>query len=699
MVRLVSMSTGVWLGVDYGAAVTVAVLRWPDGRWRALHLDGAPALSSAVFVADDGQLVAGAAALSRARTQPQSLVAPFAHLTDGTVTVSGTKVDVVELVAATLRLVHEHAHREAGGEIAQVRLVVPGWWGPRHRSLIRQAAHRAGWAEPVLVNRPVAVASRLVDDGLVIPVGSWVGVCDVGTRVEASIVRRGADGLEAVSVIDRDAGSDRLDRTLMEYLTGPSPTLPSTAAPSTAAPSTAAPSAGGPSATGSNAAGAPPGAAGPGLVDGQLLAAVRQARQALVTAAAVTVVLPAPWHPIVVTAGQVQALLEPVLEEAAKTMVEAIEAADVDPAACLGVYLTGGGAPLDQLADRLHQAPRTPVLAPGPAPVAVGSSGLPVEVMAQAKLAPVLGAVRTDPLAPATTAGETGPGGDTGSEAAQPRARQAAAMLIPGVAALVLAAQFYATAYVHDQYDNPALTYLVANWAELGLSALYLVLTVLALARALGVAVAADAPGQRRAGGQIGAGLMAAAAGGMTIAALLAIITSIGFPTSHTPFLRWALLAPAPIAAVAALTGAVLVRDPVDPPRGWAARLALPNASILCTAIGMVLIQWANTTVQDPATAGLRSAVALAGAALFGAGVAFALPLPRRFQIIAAAPLTAISAAIGSALTTGLLAGMYIVAVTLWWIRHLWAVIAQQLGHRADRTPTRLRPPHRYDSR
>src|SRR5579859_105956 len=379
-----SMSTGVWLGVDYGTAVTVAVLRWPDGTWRELHVDGALVLPSAVFAAD-GEVVAGTAALARAVAAPQSLVAtPLRHLTEGSVSVAGESVDVVELVAATLRLVHAHAQRTVG-EVGQVRLVVPGWWGPRHRAVMRQAAHRAGWGEPVLVNRPLAVACGLVDDGLVIPVGSWVGVCDVGTRVEASVVRRSVDGLETVSVIDRDAGGDRLDQTLVEYLTGPDASLPSTAGGPREAPI--------PEQADRQA---------DRQTDQQVVAAARQARAALGCAQALTVALPAPWHPIVLTAGQVQALLEPVLDEASKTMAEAIEAADVDAAACAGVYLTGGGGPLEQVADRVRAA------APGPG----GSSGLPVEVIAAPKLAPVLGAVRASPLVTATVGDEAGPGGD-----------------------------------------------------------------------------------------------------------------------------------------------------------------------------------------------------------------------------------------------------------------------------------------------
>jgi hypothetical protein len=45
------------LSVDYGAAATVAVLAWPDGRWQTLLFDAVPVLPSAVFVGEGGPVV------------------------------------------------------------------------------------------------------------------------------------------------------------------------------------------------------------------------------------------------------------------------------------------------------------------------------------------------------------------------------------------------------------------------------------------------------------------------------------------------------------------------------------------------------------------------------------------------------------------------------------------------------------------
>ena len=58
------------LGIDFGTSNTVAVLRWPDGRTKALLFDGAPILPSAVYVAEDGGILSGRDAVHSARLQP-----------------------------------------------------------------------------------------------------------------------------------------------------------------------------------------------------------------------------------------------------------------------------------------------------------------------------------------------------------------------------------------------------------------------------------------------------------------------------------------------------------------------------------------------------------------------------------------------------------------------------------------------------
>jgi hypothetical protein len=55
------------LAVDFGTSYTVATARWPDGRARAILVDGSPLLPSAVYLEPDGHLVAGRDAVYSAR--------------------------------------------------------------------------------------------------------------------------------------------------------------------------------------------------------------------------------------------------------------------------------------------------------------------------------------------------------------------------------------------------------------------------------------------------------------------------------------------------------------------------------------------------------------------------------------------------------------------------------------------------------
>jgi len=276
---------------------------------------------------------------------------------------------------------------------------------------------------------------------------------------------------------------------------------------------------------------------------------------------------------------------------------------------------------------------------------------------------------------------------------APPRARQAVGVLVPAAACLLLVAQFYATVQVNTVAGHARLTYVLANWGQLGLAALFGLLAALAAATIIGSVLpepdtvagrdaARQSPGQR-----VGVGLLAAVAGGMTVAALIAVVASVAFPVPNGVFLRWALLTPLPIAVVAAATAVLVISHPAVPPQGWAGVLTLPYASMVCAAVGALLAQYGLTGPRYPATAAVQTAVTLVGALLFGAGVALALPLQRRYQIILAFPTAALCAAIVTGPTTGVLAGMYVVAVTLWWARHLWRLIRGRLAGRVVARP------------
>src|SRR5690348_16932592 len=104
----------------------------------------------------------GGRAWQGAATQPDRFIPAPRRSPEQQMTVAGTEVESLDLVATTPRRVADEAQRTAAFPIEDVRLVVPAGWGPRRRTWMRHAAHRAGLPQPRLVEAPVAVAQHLV---------------------------------------------------------------------------------------------------------------------------------------------------------------------------------------------------------------------------------------------------------------------------------------------------------------------------------------------------------------------------------------------------------------------------------------------------------------------------------------------------------------------------------------------------------
>ncbi|MGW3606814.1 Hsp70 family protein [Micromonospora sp. NPDC005161] len=199
------------------------MLAWPDGTWAPLLFDGAPALSSAVFLSPQGSLLIGQAAWQAALTGPDRFI-PRPRRSPEQLAVEDAQLDSLDVLAATLRRVADEAQRTVGPAVQDVRLVVPAGWGPRRRTWLRQAAHRAGLAQSQLVEAPVAVGTYLVASGVQLPVGSFLVVCDLGAGVEVSVLRRGPTGFEVLATLaDPDAGGAAIDHALTEASRAASP--------------------------------------------------------------------------------------------------------------------------------------------------------------------------------------------------------------------------------------------------------------------------------------------------------------------------------------------------------------------------------------------------------------------------------------------------------------------------------------------
>ncbi|MGC9668503.1 Hsp70 family protein [Planosporangium sp. 12N6] len=618
----------VRLGIDCGDISTVAVLAWPDGRWQRLLFDGAPRLPGAVYVEADGSLRAGAPAWQHATAVPERfVVAPVRRLREGRIVAGSVAVEAVDLVAALLRRVGEEAARVAGGPVGEVRLVVPAGWGPRRRTLLRQAAHRAGLGQPSLVEAPVAAAQYVLAAGSRMLVGEFVAVCEFGGGCEATVLRRAPDGFEVLATIgDADAGGLRVDELLVDRVAA------------LAAGSLGEPAAAGPLTGGERLA---------------LLASVRTARQALARSPSVVVALPPPRPAVVLDAVQVEAVARPVLGRAGRAVRQAVEAAEIDPDRLAGLYCVGAGGG-EPLAVR----------------VLAEETGLSPVVVDEPELAATLGAVR---------AGGPAGAGEAVAEPPLPPVRRAVAMLVPGLASLVLVSHFVLTAhpYNHSGLSFDPADFVVGNWGELAIGAVCALLACLTGATLIASSLRRYDPAPRRSdpsadSGQIGTGLLAAVAFGLSIAGLYAVGASAYFGAPTGPFLRWALLPLVPIAVVVAVTAALVSRWGKTPAAGWHSWLTFPAGSVACAAVGMLGVQMAMTA-QVPRWLPLGyGLVGRVGGLLLGIGMTLAVVARPLHRVILAAPLAVFTAAIVSWTAVGLLGLAYVAAATVWWLRRIW---------------------------
>jgi len=610
------------LAVDCGSVTTVAVLAW-EGGWLPLQWEGWPWLSSAAHVRSDGRVTTGQAAWLAAESAPEGFVpAPVRRAGEDRLVLSGVEMPVAELVAATLRQAVGEATRVAGGPVEDVRLVVPAGWGPRRATWLRQAARRAGLADVTLVPAPVAVAQHLLAGGVRLPVGSYLAVCDLGGGVEVSVLRRGPTGFEILSTLaDEQAGGSRVDELLVAQLDGHRPD---------------------PSA---------------GAGGWQVVAAVRAAKETASVHPTVTVGSP----PVVWTAGQVQAVARPVLERAAQLVVEAVAAADLGPERLAGVFLAGGGAAMPLAARVVGEAvDREPVVVADPAVAAVRGA-------AQAA-GPGTGGVDPPPA--------VGP--------PLPPLKRAGALAVPGLASLLLLAAFLAVKdraegpydwyelYLGRDYRGRDLWTASPHWGVLALAATLMVVACLSaatmIASVLPVAAGPRAPAGSDAS-QLAGGLLAAAGLGATVAGVYAVGPSLFFGAPVEPFLRWTLLPIAPLLATVVAVAALVARWGRRPAQGWHSWLGFPVISTIPTAVGMLLVDLTSAYYGDFT---LPNLVQRFGGLLIGVGIALAVVQPWLWRLVLAGPVGVVTAALTDFRTIGVLAVVYILAVTLWWLQRAW---------------------------
>ncbi|WP_229071248.1 Hsp70 family protein [Actinoplanes sp. DH11] len=318
------------LGIDFGTSNTVAVARWPDGRARPILVDGSPLLPSAVYADAAGNLLVGRDAVHSARLDPARFEPnPKRRVDDGTVLLGEREFETVELITAVLARVVEEWHRAVGPYRPQTTLTCPASWGSARRTLLAEAAARAGLEGARLVAEPVAAATYFAEVlGRDVPIGSVVVVHDFGAGTfDASVVARTSTGFEVLAVDGQDdLGGLDVDAAIVEHLR--TDDWQRLMAPATVEERRAR---------------------------RQLWDDVRIAKERLSRAQAADFMVPLLDTEAHLTREELEAVARPVLEQTVQITRNLLRWADLPEGRLAGVFLVGGASRIPLVATLLHR--------------------------------------------------------------------------------------------------------------------------------------------------------------------------------------------------------------------------------------------------------------------------------------------------------------------------------------------------------
>ncbi|BEL11652.1 hypothetical protein Q0Z83_098430 [Actinoplanes sichuanensis] len=356
------------LGVDFGTSNTVAVARWPDGRARPILVDGSPLLPSAVFADSEGNLLVGRDAVHSARLDPAKFEPnPKRRVDDGLVLLGEREFETVELIAAVLARVAEEWHRAVGPYRPEVTLTCPATWGATRRTLLADAAARAGLEGARLVAEPVAAATYFAEVlGRDVPIGSVVMVHDFGAGTfDTSVVARTATGFEVLAVDGRDdLGGLDVDAAIVEHLR-----------------------------TDEWARLMEPATVEERRARRQLWDDVRIAKERLSRAQSADFVVPLLDVEAHLTREELETVARPVLEQTVQITQNLLRLSDLPEGRLAGVFLVGGASRIPLVATLLHRALGDP-------PVVIEQPEL---VVAEGSILAGAALLTTEPAAPGPT--------------------------------------------------------------------------------------------------------------------------------------------------------------------------------------------------------------------------------------------------------------------------------------------------------
>ncbi|MGN9811483.1 Hsp70 family protein [Micromonospora sp. BQ11] len=616
-------SGGVRASIDLSSSA-VAVTVTQQGVRIPVLIDGRPAMPAGVATGPAGQIYVGldTAAVRSLPADHRFVDDPTTLLGTPTGPDDPTQPDPVDLLAAVLRHAGHHAADQVGQPIAELTLTIPPSWGPRRRGHVSEAATRAGLPSPALVTAPAALTAYATTLGLTTPENSCVLVCQADRHPAIVTVLQAVDDGYRELATQQLNGVPDLDSLITEHVVR------------------AATADDDPLRTASNSS-----ADGDGRL--AIVESVRAARTLLATQDRAPVLLPAPRQPAVITRDDITTAAQPLLDQIPTTVIELLDAADVDKEKLAAVILRPARA-LPALTDRLaHATGLSPVLVDHPHALADGALNLTA-------------AHQPDPRAAA---------------ARLPRVRlrvsDLTGALLIGACSLTLLLQAVLTADI-----TTILTTVIGartSLPQLGIAGALAMLTALAVAHLapttwLAGTTAASGP-EPTTGSLIRRGYLAAAVGGTVAAALYGLATGTAVGLDYTPYLKWTLGAALPLAACAALIAVTAPRIPAEAMPTWLALTRPVITHTITAAAGMFLMRAALTITTPVDLTGMPGLTGSIGAALLGAATALTASRSRVTRAITAPGLAIGYALVFSSNTSSALIVGYLIALTWWGLR------------------------------
>ncbi|PZS16516.1 MAG: hypothetical protein DLM60_15430 [Pseudonocardiales bacterium] len=204
-----------WLGVDVGSTFTAAAICRVEAGRRALP-EVVPlgtrsnAVSSVVYLGQDGEVIVGEAAERRAVTHPDRVVREFKRRIGDEVpmVIGGAPHSAPEITAKVVRWVVDRVTQREGGPAAGIVITHPASWGDYKTRIIAEALRVAELPEVTFRTEPEAAAASYALQER-IESGSTIAVYDLGGGTfDAAVVRK--TGATTFSVLGHPQGLEQL---------------------------------------------------------------------------------------------------------------------------------------------------------------------------------------------------------------------------------------------------------------------------------------------------------------------------------------------------------------------------------------------------------------------------------------------------------------------------------------------------------